>query len=477
MALEQEPVAAPTPLAGQEEQDVEARPPTANEQPKESPEYSARKWSMAAKMWVSWSSIAAFFVVSIANSIYIGSITGVMEEFNIGFTLAISPVTFYSMGFAIGPMITSALSEEFGRAYIYKVSLLLTLVFTIVAGSAKNFATLAVARAISGLVASPCVSVFAGVLNDIWKMPEDKAAAPLFALYGLFSVLATEVGPISGVSIVDDHDWRWSFWLTAMLLGVCWLALLFVPETYAPEIHRRALRLPRSDWRRQLKVSFTRPLHMLFVEPVILPTAAIVTVGQIVIFAFYAAYPIILMEVYDFSNYSIGLAFLPLMVGSLFCLPILSIVQKRRIKHLPLQPEQLMPAAFASGVLMPVGLFWFAWTARSSIHWICPLLAGFPYGLGFALSQLIYPLYKNEIYGAELGASAFAIDVAMRYTCSCVFPLFTAQMIRAMRVEWAISLYAFVLTALIPVPLWLARFGPGLRARSRYVAVAREQRT
>lgn len=63
MALEQEPVAAPTPLAGQEEQDVEARPPTANEQPKESPEYSARKWSMAAKMWVSWSSIAAFFVV------------------------------------------------------------------------------------------------------------------------------------------------------------------------------------------------------------------------------------------------------------------------------------------------------------------------------------------------------------------------------------------------------------------------------
>lgn len=64
----------------------------------------------------------------------------------------------------------------------------------------------------------------------------------------------------------------------------------------------------------------------------------------------------------------------------------------------------------------------------------------------------------------------------MRYTCSCVFPLFTAQMIHAMRVEWAISLYAFVLVALIPVPLWLSRFGPGLRARSRYVAVAREQR-
>lgn len=64
MALEPEPAAAPAPAPkAVQAKDEEARPPTANEQPKQLPEYSARSWSMLARMWVSWSSIAAFFVV------------------------------------------------------------------------------------------------------------------------------------------------------------------------------------------------------------------------------------------------------------------------------------------------------------------------------------------------------------------------------------------------------------------------------
>ncbi|KAJ5081336.1 MFS general substrate transporter [Penicillium alfredii] len=431
--------------------------------------YSARNWNPKFKLLISLSAIASYFVITLATSIYIASIPGIMREFRVSQTLAISPITFYAMGFVIGPMFTAALSEEFGRQYIYKTSLLLHLVFTIVGGAAPNFRTIAVARAISGIVGSPSVTVFAGVLNDLWKMPEDKAAGALFVLYGLGGTLATEIGPIAGESIVADRDWRWSFWLTAMLVGVCFLSMVFVPETYEPEIRRKALKLPRGDWRKTLGPAFARPARMLFVEPIILPTAFIVTMGQVVVFVFYASYPLVLQSAYNFSSYEVGLAFLPLMVGSLLALPVLSWAAKRREKYTEKHPEQTLTGAMVAAVLLPISLFWLAWTARPSIHWICPLLAGIPYGMGFSLSQLIYPLYKNEFYGAELGASAFAVDVAMRYTFSCVFPLFTIQMVDAMKFEWAISLCAFIMLAMAPVPWLLKIYGPSLRHRSRYV--------
>ncbi|CAI7642896.1 unnamed protein product [Penicillium pancosmium] len=429
----------------------------------------ARDWNMKYKLFVSLSAICAYFVITLTTSIYIASIPGIMLEFRVGQTLAIAPITFYAIGFVIGPICTSALSEEFGRQYIYKVSLFLHLVFTIVGGSAQNFRTLAVARGICGIVGSPCVTVFSGLLNDLWKMPEDRMGVTLLAITGIMGAVASEIGPLAGEAIVVDRDWRWTFWLTAMLVGVCFLALVSVPETYKPEIRRRMMKLPRQNLWHCLGPSLARPMQLLLLEPIIFPTAAIVAMGQVVVFVFYASYPLVLSEVYQFSPYEVGLAFIPLIIGSLLAMPIISAVMKRREKSSNPQPEDSLPAGSIAGILLPISLFWLAWTARSNIHWICPLLAGGLYGLAFALSQLVYPLYKNEVYGAELGASAFAVDVAMRYTFSSVFPLFTIQMVRRIGFDWTISLCAFVLLALAPVPFVLQKYGSTLRERSRYV--------
>ncbi|KAJ5289088.1 MFS general substrate transporter [Penicillium angulare] len=429
----------------------------------------ARQWSKKYKLFVSFCAIFSYFFITFATSVYIASVPGIMMEFRISETLALTPITFYAIGFVIGPMCTAALSEEFGRQYIYKISLLLHVVFTCVAGSAQEFRTIAVARGICGIVGSPSVTVFSGLLNDLWKMPEDRIGGLLFAVYGIFGAVASEVGPTAGEAIVRDRDWRWTFWLTAMLVGACFLALVTVPETYGPEIRRKKLNLPRRNLLHCIGPAFSRPFQLLIMEPIIFPTAAIVTMGQVVVFVFYAAYPVVLEEVYGFSSYQVGLAFTPLLIGSLFALPIISMVMKRRDKNSNPQPEDSLPAATIAGILLPISLFWLAWTAREGIHWICPLIAGAFYGLAFALSQLVYPLYKNEVYGAELGASSFAVDVAMRYTFSSVFPLFTVQMVNRIGFNWTISLCAFVLLALAPVPVVLQKYGPTLRARSRYV--------
>ncbi|KAJ5751541.1 MFS general substrate transporter [Penicillium nucicola] len=430
--------------------------------------HSARHWAVSRKVAVSLGAITCFLVVTLTTSIYIASIPGIMAEFQVGRTLAILPVTLYALGFAIGPMCTSALSEEFGRQYVYKISLLLHFAFTLWGGFARNFCTIAVCRAISGLVGSPSVSVFAGVLNDLWQMPEDRLGVPLFVLYGLGGAAAPEIGPVIGEAVVAVYGWRSSFWLTAILVGACILGMICVPETFEPEILRKKLKLPRRDPRKALAPAFLRPIHLLWAEPIVLPTAAIVTMSQIVIFILYAGYPVILERTYQFSPYQVGLAFLPILVGTLLAAPVLSMVDRRKRRLNRSVPEDNLPGAMLAAILLPISLLWLAWTARPMVHWICPLLAGIPYGLGFALSQLSYPLYKNEVYGAELGASAIAVDVAMRYLFSSVFPLFTIDLIDSIGFDWTMTACAVVMMVLTPVPWLLQKFGAQLRSRSRY---------
>ena len=283
-----------------------------------------------------------------------------MHEFQVGQTLAISPVTLYAIGFVVGPVLTSALSEEFGRKYIYKVSLMLHFIATIVAGCARNFPTVAICRAIAGLAGSPSVTVFAGVLNDLWKMPDDKAAVPIFILYGIGGAVAPEIGPLVGESIVARHGWRASFWLTAILVGSCFVAMLFVPETFAPELHRRALQHPRSNLSQAVKCAIKRQVTMLR-EPIIYQTFPIESLSQAILFVFYVAFPMVLQRVYRFSPYQVGLAFLPLLAGTLLAPPILFLVDKRKQRRASQSigtVEDSLLGAKLGGVLMAVALFW-----------------------------------------------------------------------------------------------------------------------
>ncbi|OQD77409.1 hypothetical protein PENANT_c105G02082 [Penicillium antarcticum] len=178
-------------------------------------DYSARQWSSAKKTFVSLVAVASFFVMSSEDN---------GAQMLSAFTSGLHPV---------------------------------------VGATASNFRTLAVSRALCGLLGSSPVTIFAGVLNGIWKMPEDRLTVPVFLLYGLGGIAAQIVGPITGESIVEVGGWRWTFWLIAVLVSACFLATLWIGETYEPEVRRKALGLSRRGWRKFIDPAFLRPFHML----------------------------------------------------------------------------------------------------------------------------------------------------------------------------------------------------------------------
>ncbi len=135
--------------------------------------------------------------------------------------------------------------------------------------------------------------------------------------------------------------------------------------------------------------------------------------------------------------------------------------------HLTVRPHANLPPSNPQG-----------WSARPTTHWIVPMLAGIPYGMGVEIIFMALTSYLSDGYGT-LTASALASAAIMRSVLGALLPLLAQPMYSALGVSWASSLLGFVTLAMAVVPLLLLKFGGGLRRRSklcRQVAEKTEER-
>ena len=333
---------------------------------------------------------------------------------------------------------------------------------------------------------------------------------------GLATVLITStfflgpsMGPlVGGYTMQSRDDWRWLMWVLLVVAGPIWLGVFFSQETSKKEILKRRAKArglpgppkppPAAALKMLLVVTLLRPLKMLVTEPIVSSMSLYNAFVFGVLFAFFDAYPYVFLQVYHFTPGEVGLAFLGLLVGVLSAVVTFAIIDrtlyaKARRKagagRMP-PPEERLYSSMVGSFGIPISLFWFAWTARSDVHWIVPILAGIPFGWGI-VSLLVRPLarsllsvyhvlitnaalqlgamtYLIDSYGALFGASAIAANGLLRYTFGAVFPLFTVQMYDRLGIAWATSLLAFIGIAMLPIPFVLYRWGPALRRRSPF---------
>jgi MFS family permease len=299
----------------------------------------------------------------------------VIGDFQVSTTLGISPLSLYAAGLGVGALFASAASEVWGRTIIYRVSLPIALVFTIVGGAATEFRVLAVSRTLAAFFGSPATTIGAGVLNDMWDIKNEKIGSLAAVLFIMQIIWATQVGAMMGASIVVGHndDWRWTFWLTAIILGISTLLTFVIPETYEPEILRRRARklkipLPsRGEFVTLFLVAVGRPLHMMVTEPIVFPISLVLAVFQAVLTCYYIAYAQIFEGVYQFTPYQVGMAFGPLLVGAVIALPLISIIDKFTYQRAlaesvrlgtEVSPEERLYPTMLGAILLPASLFW-----------------------------------------------------------------------------------------------------------------------
>lgn len=450
-------------------------------------------WPKKKKWAITATTAIVCLCISLGSSLYVEGVEELEVKFHISRTLGLSGLTFYLIGLAFGPVIAAPLSEMIGRRWIYITTFPISMLFTMGVGLSQNIRSILVLRFFSGFLASPPMSLAGGTIADMWgNLPEEMSVS--MAYFCVAPFLGPVLGPVIGGFAAEHKGWRWTMWVSLMFSGAILPFLLACPETFKLAIltkraKKRGIKLiePNLDWayvKYAASSYLIRPVEMLFVEPIVGLTSIYIAFVFAVLFGFFEAFPIIFRGVYGMDTGVSGLAFLSLGVGLIIGVAVYIVVLKvktfpknpdgtrgrRDEKGAPVwdPPESKLAVAQVGAVFLPIALFWLAWTAKPSVHWIAPALAGIPFGFGLIWVFFGVILYYTMSFPPAYMASALAANNLLRYFMASVFPLFIIQMYEKLHIDWATSLLAFISLAMIPIPFVFSKYGSKLRQNSKY---------
>ncbi|OQE46069.1 hypothetical protein PENCOP_c001G01284 [Penicillium coprophilum] len=446
-----------------------------------------QNWRLSRKLLASILACSGTFIVSLASAIFAPGVDQASKAFGVGTEVGILGTTLYVLGFAAGPLIWAPASELRGRKWPLTIAMLGGGIFTIASAVAKNIQTLIICRFLAGMFGASQMTVVPGVLADLYN---NTTRGAVITLYALTVFVGPLMAPFVGGFIVSSYlGWRWTLYIPAIFgLANGLLSVFFLDETYPPYIlvmKATAIRkesqnssiLARHE---EIEVNiaglvekyFTRPLKLLFTEPIILLVSSYMSFIYGLVYALLGAYPLVFEHVYGMTPAIAGLMFISFIIGMvLACGFILfgQLAYARKLaenKGIPV-PEWRLAPTFLGAPLLAIGLFWFGWTGFTpKIHWAVPASAGIC--IGFAVLCIFLPCF-NYIVDAyvPIAASAVAANIMLRSAVAASFPLFSRQMFQNMGIQWASTLLGCLAAIMIPIPIIFRAYGPQLRGKSK----------
>ncbi|KAI5286267.1 hypothetical protein KEM54_006920 [Ascosphaera aggregata] len=445
-----------------------------------------------------WGSMKKFFTAvmlcwttintSFSSSVFSAGEDVIGEYFGVSKEVTTLGVTLFVIGFATGPIIWAPFSELKGRKLPLIIGMLGFTCFQFGAATAKDLQTLTLCRFFSGFFGGSPFAIVGAVFSDIYDNDYRGVAVTFFSIAVFCGPMAA---PFIGGYIVDSYlGWRWLQYLTA-ITGSSALALdVFVlQESYAPIIlcqKAAELRRRTKNWgihakQEEIEVdlhelvhkNFSRPLRILFTEPIILFISIYMSFIYGLLYLFLTAYPLIFQQKYGMSKGVAGLTMIGIIVGMFFGgVAILSYqpTYRRKLRannNVPI-PEWRLIHVMAGGFAFSAGLFWLGWAGYTGkVHWIVPTLSGLLSGFGLLC---IFQQLMNYIIDAYLvfAASAIAGNTFMRSITAGAFPLFATYMFNGMGIQWACTLLGCFATILVPIPFVLNFWGAKIRAKSKF---------
>ncbi|ODQ65495.1 SCR1 protein [Nadsonia fulvescens var. elongata DSM 6958] len=435
------------------------------------------------------------FSIYVGSSIYTPGILEIMEDFKISQVMAILPLSLFVVGYGIGPMIFSPLSEhpKVGRTYIYIVTLFIFVILQIPTALSKNIGSLLALRFLAGFVASPALATGGASMGDVFSY----STLPIgLAAWSISAVCGPALGPLIGGAFAQTIGWRWTIWALACISGgACAFLSLFLPETSTATIlYRRAVRLRKltgnQNIRSEGEVSLNsmtvkevavetlwRPFEITLTEPVVFFLNSYIALLYACMYTWFEAFPIVFNEVHHFNLVESGLAYIGIIVCCIiacgFYLYFVRIIWVKKLEAgINMPPEIHLVFGIAGSIIVPVGIFLFAWTSKESVHWIAPIIGS---GIFVAGAFLVFQATFNYFGGSFFRylASVFAGNGLFRASFAAAFPLFATPMYKNLGptefpVGYGCTIIGCICVAMISIPITLRIFGPKLRARSRY---------
>lgn len=131
---------------------------------------------------------------------------------------------------------------------------------------------------------------------------------------------------------------------------------------------------------------------MLFLSPIVFLLSLYTAVIYGYLYLLFTTMTDVFESQYNFSQGSVGLAYLGVGVGSFIGLFVLGAVSDRLQQRLTIsnggmpKPEYRLPPMFVASWLIPLALFWYGWTAEKKDAWILPIIGTAFLGIGMIIA-------------------------------------------------------------------------------------------
>ncbi|KAK7426938.1 hypothetical protein QQZ08_006530 [Neonectria magnoliae] len=440
----------------------------------------ARKWFITSLL------SAITFMTPFASSSLAPAITFVAKDFNEpSVTVASMPVSIFLLGYAVGPLFLSPLSEIYGRNIIIISANAFFCVWLIGCALAPSLGTLVFFRFMCGLGGSACQTIGGAIIADLFPISERGRAMTIWMLGPMFG---PSCAPVIGGFVAETIGWRWVNWITFIpaTIVVCAMFFLNRETNHRVLIRRKTGRLRKEHNRPELRSCYvdptapvlprrriilnglTRPIRLLFSSAIIFSVSLYIAFAYGCLYLLFNTIPMVFQGSYGWSIGITGIVYLALLIGYMAGLAIFSALSDKTVVRMTkanggvYEPEMRLPDCVYFAFLLPITFFWYGWAADRAVHWIVPVIGLIPFGLGIIGIWLPIQAYLIDAY-AEYAASALAAFSVMRSVVAAFLPLAGPQMYESMGVGWGSSLLGFIAIALIPIPILIYKFGGRIR--------------
>ncbi|CAA7261303.1 unnamed protein product [Cyclocybe aegerita] len=283
--------------------------------------------------------------------------------------------------------------------------------------------------------------------------------------------------------------WRWTYHILIIWTFTEFIALiLLVPETFVPALRKEKAENLRKfsgnqrywaplerevkDIAESIAISCLKPFELLIYDRMALLLDIWTSVVLGILYLSFQAFPYIFGRVHGFNMQETGMTFLGIGVGMLmaiFTQHLFNLMYHRAAAENKgiIPPETRLVMGEIGGILVPLSLYWIAFTTYQSVPWIVPIIASIPFGAGIYYVFTSTFTYLVTAY-RPIAASAMAANSAMRSSFAAAFPLFVGAMYDKLGTAGATALLAGITTLLAPLPFIFRRIGARLRQKSRF---------
>lgn len=440
--------------------------------------------------WLKWLTLALTSIITLmvafASAIIAPGIASVSAEFkNTSSILGSFTITIFLLGFAVGPILHSPLSEIYGRKPVLTCGNVIFLLGLIASALAPNMPSLIVFRFLGGIGGSASFTLSGGIISDLFDIDRRGTASSMYALGTLFGPV---LGPVCGGFIAEYIGWRWTFWVLVIPTGLLSIAIVvFTKETNHQVLIRRKVYKLRKELsnpnlrscydderagvhgRPRLTVKeVTRPLKLLFYSPIIFILATYSAFVYGMQYLFSTTLPSVFEDTYHWQSQFTGLSYLGIglgfLIGTLAVTYIndATVVRLTKANNNVFEPEMRLPACVFFACFIPVSFFWYGWSTFYKLHWSIPIIGLIPFGVGQFGVFVPIQTYVIDSF-PSVAASGLAAVTIMRSLLGAVLPLTGPKMYESLGLGWGNTVFGIIAIALIPCPLLICKFGGRIR--------------